>query len=237
MKQGRKIFWGLMFIVGALAMLVVRLGYLEGIGFWSILFTIVLGGIFVDGIIYRSFGQILFSAAFLVIVHDEFLGLEAITPWPVLGAALLGTIGLGMLFPNAGWKKHMDIKVKMKKHANEFSESDVLEGEQIAFSNIFGETVKYLSGQEVSRVQLKNSFGELVVYFDGAVLKNGVAEVYVENSFGETVLYIPREWSVVNQLTAVFGDASEQGRQEANGSATLYVNGSVSFGECEIRYL
>lgn len=237
MKQGRKIFWGIIFIIGALALLVVKLGYLEGIGFWSILFTIVLFGILVDGIISRSFGQILFPLAFLIIVHDEFLGLEAITPWPVLGAALLGTIGLSILFPNQGWKKHMDVKSKMKGKHMGISDEDVLEGEQIWFSNSFGESVKYLSGQEISRVQLKNSFGEMVIYFDGALLKNGAAEVYVETSFGETVLYIPKEWTVINDLKAVFGESDEQGPHMSDGSATLHIYGNVSFGECEIRYL
>ena len=43
----------------------------------------------------------LFSLAFLIIVNDELLGLEAITPWPVLGAALLGSLGLNLLFPKS----------------------------------------------------------------------------------------------------------------------------------------
>lgn len=234
MNRGRKIFWGIMFIIGALALLVVKLGYLEGVGFWSILFTIVLLGVLVDGILSRSFGQILFPIAFLVIVHDEFLGLEAITPWPVLGAALLGTIGLSILFPNQGWKKY----VNMKKGENMgINNEEIVDGEQICFSNSFGESVKYLSGQEISRIQLKNSFGEMVIYFDGAILKNGVAEVFVENSFGETVLYIPKEWTVVNHMKAMFGDADEQGPHMPDGSNTLHVYGNVGFGECEIRYL
>ena len=236
MNKIRKVFWGLMFILGALALLVAKLGYLEGIGFWSILFTVVLFGVLVDGVISKNFGQILFPIAFLTIVHDEFLGLEAITPWPVLGAALLGTIGLGILFPNQSWKKHMDTKWKTG-NAMGISNEEVLDGERICFTNSFGESVKYLSGQEISRVQLKNSFGEMVIYFDGAILKNGVAEVYVENSFGETVLYVPKEWTVVNNLKAMFGDADEQGPHMPDGSGTLHVSGSVGFGECEIRYL
>lgn len=236
MNQGRKIFWGIMFIIGALALLVVKLGYLEGIGFWSILFTIVLFGVLVDGIISKSFGQILFSLAFLVIVHDEFLGLQAITPWPVLGAALLGTIGLSILFPNQGWKKHMNMGKRKGEHIGINSE-EILDGEQICFSNSFGESVKYLSGQEISRVQLKNSFGEMSIYFDGAILKDGVAEVYVENSFGETVLYIPKEWTVKNDLKAMFGDADEKGPHMPDGNNTLHIYGNVGFGECEIRYL
>ena len=228
MSRGRKVFWGMIFIIGALALLVVKLGYLEGIGFWSILFTIALIGVLVDGVISKNFGQILFPLALLVIVHDELLGLEAITPWPVLGAALLGTIGLNMLFPNMGWKKW---------NPAGFQSEDVLDGETISFSNSFGESAKYLSGQEISKVRIKNSFGEMNVYFDGAILKNGVAEVYVENSFGETVLYIPKEWAVMNDIKAVFGDSGEQGPHIPDGSGTLHVYGKVDFGECAIRYL
>jgi len=236
MNRGRKVFWGIMFIIGAMALLVVKLGYLEGIGFWSILFTIVLFGTLVDGIISKSFGQILFSLAFLVIVHDEFLGMEAITPWPVLGAALLGTIGLGILFPNVGWKKHANVG-KMKGEHMGINSEEIVDGEVISFSNSFGESVKYLSGQEISRVQVKNSFGEMSIYFDGAILKNGVAEVYVDNSFGETVLYIPKEWTVMNDIKAMFGDSDEKGPHMPDGSATLHIYGNVGFGECEIRYL
>lgn len=228
MNRFRKVFWGIMFLVGALALLVIKLGYLEGIGFWSILFTLALIGILVDGILSKGYGKILFSLAFLVIIYDEFLGLEAITPWPVLGAALLGTIGLNILFPHVGWKSWKSGK---------FSDETVLDGDTISFTNSFGESVKYLNGQEISRVHVKNSFGEMNVYFDGAILKNGVVEVYVDNSFGETVLYIPKGWDVVNEMRASFGDVSEQGIRTPDGSGRIRIRGKVGFGECDIRYL
>jgi len=228
MERYRKVFWGIMFLVGAMALLVAKLGYLEGIGFWSILFTLALIGILVDGILSKEFGKVLFPIAFLIIIYDEFLNLEAITPWPVLGAALLGTIGLNILFPHHGWRKWK---------AEKFSGEEFIDGDTISFSNSFGEVVKYLSGQEISKVHLKNSFGEMNVYFDGAILKNGVAEVYVENSFGETKLYVPKEWSVVNEMTATFGDAGEKGTHMPDGSGSLRVRGNIGFGECEIFYL
>lgn len=230
MSRGRKIFWGLIFMIGAMALLVVKLGYLQGIGFWSILFTIALVGVFVDGIFSKSFWKLLFPIAFLVIIYDEFLGLEAITPWPVLGAAMLGTIGLNILFPNSGWKKQWN--------AIEFqSEIEVENGDVISISNSFGESVKYLNGQEISCVQIKNAFGEVDVHFDGAILKNGMGEVYVDNCFGETVLYIPKEWTVKNDIKAMFGASEEQGMHAPDGSATLRVCGKVGFGECSIHYL
>lgn len=228
MNRFRKVFWGIMFIVGAMALLVIKLGYLEGIGFWSILFTLALIGVMVDGILSKGFGKILFSLAFLVIIYDEYLGVEAITPWPVLGAAFLGTIGLSILFPRVGWNGWKTEKL---------SDEDILDEDTISFANSFGDAVKYLSGQKISRVHVKNSFGDMNVYFDGAMLQNGTAEVYVDNFFGETILYIPRGWGVTNELRVSFGDAEEKGVRMPDGSGAIRVRGKVSFGNCDIRYL
>lgn len=95
-NRGGKVFWGILFLLGAAAFLVSRLGLFEGISFWSILFSIGLAAVLINSLFKGSWGGILFSLAFLVIVNDELLGLEAITPVPVLGAAALGTIGLNL---------------------------------------------------------------------------------------------------------------------------------------------
>ena len=107
MRDRKNVFWGILFLLGACAVIAGQLGFLEGIGFWSILFSLVLAAVLIRGIIRRSWGMILFSIAFLCIVNDRLLGIEKLTPWPVLGAALLGTIGLNLLFPRRNWK-HMD---------------------------------------------------------------------------------------------------------------------------------
>ena len=55
---------------------------------------------FIDGIFYLAlfkgirnvnFWEILFSIAFICIIYDDQLGITALTPWTVLGAALLGS--------------------------------------------------------------------------------------------------------------------------------------------------
>lgn len=79
-RQHKKIFWGILFLLGAAALLIGGLGHLEGFSFWTILFSIALLGCLVDGILDRSFGQILFSLAIFIIINDDFLHLEAITP-------------------------------------------------------------------------------------------------------------------------------------------------------------
>ena len=62
---------------------------------------------FIDGILYLALfkwypqcelREILFSIAFICIIYDDWLGITALTPWTVLGAALLGSIGLSLIF-------------------------------------------------------------------------------------------------------------------------------------------
>ena len=98
MKRKKEIVIGLLLIIGAVFIMVDRMGFFWDIGLFKIIVTVILVGILVDNVAERSFGGILFSIAFLGILYDEPLGIEHLTPWPILGAALLGTIGLNMIF-------------------------------------------------------------------------------------------------------------------------------------------
>lgn len=229
-NKGGNVFWGIVFLLGAAAFLVSKLGILEGIGFWSILFTIGLTGIFINGLVKRSFGQMLFSLAFLVIVNDEFLKLEAITPWPVLGTALLGTIGLNLLFPKFGRKKSYKLIA-----GGEHRVGDTVSGDSVFYENAFGSAVKYVVG-EISRVEVDNAFGSMEVYFTDAVLKEHAASVNVDSAFGKVTLYIPRGWKVVNNMTQAFGGAGYSDYEnDSQGENTLYISGDIAFGALQIH--
>ena len=79
-SKRRKLIWGIFLLLGAVAVLLSSLGYLGGMSFWPVLFSVILIVLFIEGFIKRGIGQILFSAACFVIVNDELLHLEAITP-------------------------------------------------------------------------------------------------------------------------------------------------------------
>lgn len=238
-KGAKSVFWGVLLILGAAAMVVSKLGYLEDVGIWTILFSVCLIGFLVDGLVKRSFGEILFSIAFLIIVNDKMLQLEAITPWPVLGAALLGTIGLNLLFPGFKKKGHFVFKLDMNgKNIN--GKTPVFEeewdGDRVSYENAFGEAVKYLSGN-ISHVDAENAFGSMHIYFTDAQLTGGSATIDLETAFGSMMLYVPSSWKVVVSTDNAFGSTREQGRCNPEGSTVLYVRGDVCFGSLKIRYV
>lgn len=239
MKVRKNIFWGLAFILAAVALVVKKLGYLQGVGIWSILFSVILAVIFVKGIMKRHWVTILFSAAFFIIVNDELLHLESLTPWTVLGVALLGTIGLNMLFPKSTigpLRGH-----SLKENENEWNEADELmiseDGETIQQDVVFGNYVKYVKSQQLSHVNVDCVCGEISIYLTEAALKNHRASVSIDVVCGHANIYVPAGWSVSTNLDTVCGNASFLGNSEPNGDDKLLINGDVVLGDLRIYYV
>ena len=96
--KSSKVFWGIFFILAAVYVVISKFGILPDIGVFSIILTVFFLWLFVEGIRNVNFWEILFSIAFICIIYDEPLGITALTPWTVLGAAFLGSIGLSLIF-------------------------------------------------------------------------------------------------------------------------------------------
>ena len=236
MKKERNIFWGLLFILGAVFIVVNKLGYFQDIGVVTVIFTIVVAGALIDSICHRSFGGILFSLACLCILYDEPLGIEALTPWPVLVAALLGTIGLNMVFKQKkrSWSCEKNYGWDNEKYREIIDEES---SEWVRCEVSFSSTTKYVNSTSFKKADLECSFGSMTVYFDNAVLDQGKAAVNVDVSFGDMKLYIPRTWKVVMNLDNAFGGCKEYGSCSMSDENVLMLNGDVSFGGLEIYYI
>mgnify|MGYP006073058721 CR=1 FL=1 len=84
MKRKRHdLFWGFVFIILAVILILSQLGLLGDmrIGIWTLLATVFLLSILLKSLFSISFWGILFSIAFLCILYDEPLGITALTPW------------------------------------------------------------------------------------------------------------------------------------------------------------
>lgn len=229
MKKER-VFWGLFFIVGAAFLLVGKLGYLGGFSVVSLLLTIFFVACLIKGMVSKSVWGILFPIAFLCIIYEEPLGITEITPWPVLVAAFLGSIGFSLLFH----PKHNKMKCcfsDVKETVETFAEG------QIEFSTSFGEGIKYVNSDNLQQVNLKCSFGSMKVYFDNAIIQNGQAVIHLDVSFAGTELFIPKEWNVLNKVNVTFGAVEEKNGSRSTGAPVVSLIGNVSFAGVEIIYI
>lgn len=234
-KNSGKILWGIFFILAAVYVIVSKFVKLPDISVFSIILTILFASVLVEGIRKLDFWRILFPIAFICIIYAKPLGITELVPWTVLGAALLGSIGLSMIFKKkSSWGCSSGNE---EGRAISSSGNEQCSGEHIWIKNSFGSGIKYISSDNFCNAELENSFGSLTVYFDNAVIQGECAYVNLENSFGETELYIPKEWNTVNQLERSFGSVSEEGMPQRTSVSTLYLRGEASFGSIVIHYI
>lgn len=241
MKMGRKkekIFWGVFLILAAAFLVVGKLGFLQELGLWTILFAVFWAAVLIKGVIKLSFGEILFSIAFLCILFDEQLGIEALTPWTVLAAALLGTIGLNLLFRRR--KHYYGGRHKETVIGDNVEFGDVVsfsQGEEVRCECSFGSATKYIDSADFRYAFLECSFGAMKVYFDRAVIPSGHGTVELDVSFSGVELYVPREWTVVNSVDTAFGGVDEKGRNQSEGTPVLTLSGEVNFSGVTVIYV
>ena len=232
MKKGKNLFWGLFFILIAVYVVVSKLGVLPDVGVFKIFLTVAMIGLMIEGIRYLNFYEILFPAAVIGILYDEALGITELTPWTLLAAALFGSIGLSMIFRS---RKRSWNKPETGAYFSDTSEQ--CSGNQIRIENNFGSAIRYINSDNFKSARVENNFGTLTVYFDNAIIQDGMASVEADNSFGEMKLYIPKEWRVEMNLERSFGSVRESGSWIGSSNQTLVINGECSFGSATIYYV
>lgn len=233
-KHNSKILWGIFFILAAVYIIISRYMDFPRIDIFKLLITVFFILMFLEGLRHMDFFEILFPVACICILYDKFLGITAITPFPVLCAALFGSIGLTMIF---GKKKRPYIWNNTKSRIIPGTSNEQCNGENIWCKNSFGSAIKYINSDNFHGAELSNNFGSMVVYFDNAVIQEKSAYLNVENNFGETKLFIPKEWKIQNNLQHTFGEVNENGRFSENSNVTLYISGQTSFGEISIYFV
>lgn len=232
MKKER-IFWGVFLILGAIYLLMANMGFMKKmeIGIWSMIWTILFVAMLIKSIARVKFYGIFFSLAFLGIIYAEPLHITAITPWPILAAALFLGIGFNMIFDKKDWKAH--IHINNDGHNCVYDEDD----ENNSYSVTFGSGVKYIHSDDFKEAHISCTFGGVKIYLDNAVMKDAQAYLYLDNSFGGVEIYVPKEWQIVKKLDNAFGGCDEKGRPMPDGMHTLYLQGDNNFGGITIIYV
>lgn len=237
MKLFKKIIFSLILIAGATLILLEAFGTINfGFEIWKGIITIFLTMIFVDSLVKLHFFPMLMTPAIFCVMFSEKLGLEAITPWPILFAAGLVGIALTILFGGHHKKCHDCCK---EHHDGHDFEKEVIEGDEgnIDIDASFGAVAKYINTKKLERINLNLKFGAAKVYLDNAEIKGDTAVLDLHTTFSGAEIYVPKDWKVLNQTSASFGSVDEKNKPAVTSSKTLKITGSTSFAGVEIIYV
>ncbi|MCR5835878.1 MAG: hypothetical protein K6G88_05180 [Lachnospiraceae bacterium] len=236
--NNRNVFWGVVFIAAAFSVLFGASFSFIGISIGELFLTAICVGIMIRSLVGLEFAGILFPLAFLCIIWDKQLGLENITPFPVLLAALFGTIGLNIIFGR------MKFEVKMNKKLSEYSNKktnyakvDISSDQYVEAKVKFGGLQKYVESEDLRRVDISAFCSGAEVYLDKACIPSGEAIVTFDCKCSGVQLYVPRDWNVKNNLDASMGAINYSGEPSGAGVVDLILVGKASFCGVDIQYV
>lgn len=230
----KEVFWGLLFILAAVLIIMNHFGFFEGIGMYEIVATVILSGIIIKSILNINFWGILFPLAVICIIFADQWNITDFTPWPALLSALLFSLGLSMIFKRPSlWVYHYHHHHHMHR-SNIINEQD---SNDINISTSFGASMKYVNSDNFEKANISCSFGDVKVYFDNVIISSGKADIYLDVSFGNAELYIPKTWKVINNVQVFLGDMGEKNRSDNSDSPVVTIHGNISFGNAKILYI
>lgn len=224
MKKSR-FFWGVLFIALAVLLVTSQLGILKiHISIWTLILTVFFGVSAFWSLFHKEIPGFLFALAFLVIIYDEPLGLQAITPWTILLAALFASIGWRILFPSS------------KKKAYTYQDKKSVRDTDVHIEENFGSCIRYIDSQDIENVLIINRAGMVKVYFQQASMKKINVDFYLNVFCGMLEIYVPRTWKVIDQTDNLLSHVSIE---EENGDLIEYhiiLKGKVNLSEVKIFY-
>lgn len=229
----RNIFWGILFVLGAIGLIVGKMGFLSGVNPFSLGFSVILGVIIIDSLFRLNYAGILFPIAFLCIIYDKQLGITSLTPWTVLISALFGSIGLSMIFP----KKTKFYKKKSYWSVEEGENINIEDEANIKISSAFSGGTKYINTDKFVSADISCKYSGLEIYFDNAIMAEDTALLRLDVSFSGLEIYIPRSWNVENRTNVFLGGIENKKYRDKVYTNTLILTGDVRLSGVEIHYI
>ena len=205
-----------------------------GVGTWGLIISAIMVYIIIKEVLKGKLSGIFFPLAIIGIIFDKPLGITAITPWVILVAAFLFTVAFDMMFPyHKKHYKHHHGDHNFDKYSSTISED--VDG-YIRHGVTFASATKYVRSKNLVEADLSARFGALNVSFEGAEVPSKQIDVSCDASFGTIYLYLPRNWRVINKVSASFGGCDDKAINSDTDSAdvTCTIVGSASFGEIRL---
>ncbi|MFD1418846.1 LiaF transmembrane domain-containing protein [Companilactobacillus keshanensis] len=250
MRNRNGIFWGLFMLLSAGILIVSQMHLISyTFGFWTVVLTIFLVAVLIKSLVYYAIPGTVFSLAFLAILYAKPLGITAIVPWTVLGAALLISIGLSFIFHpfiikhrfrNMRYYDHVGHWHNARVHTRVGHHVDVETVDQpdVNVSVRMGSSVRYVTSDDFKEANIDVSMGNAKVYFENVTVQD-TAVINVNVSLGGVDLYVPKNWNIVKEIddNSMSGLIEEGNPEITEDSPTVTVHGYISLSGLKITYI
>lgn len=230
-----KIFWGIFFILAAVAIVLFQTGLLADMNLWALIVSIFMLPIIVQSVFNLNFWGIFFPAAAILAVNSKHFGLEHIGLWTCFAVAFFLSIGFSMIFSRHTF--HCTHRHKNHEGHDYHETVEYLDDSVVNCSVSFGAASKHLHSASLQQANLYCRFGALKVFLDGTQLHPNGAHVAVDCSFGAIQIHIPKAWQVKININTILGGVDEKNKQPILSGPTLTLEGEVQLGGIEIIYV
>jgi hypothetical protein len=235
MKLG-KIFWGLGFILLAVALILNAVGVLTPftsfvgeISWLSVLAAILLLAFIIFLIVKGKIGGIFVPLSFIFMLFEKNIAhvcrLEddnIINNGLVFGCACLLQLGFSILFP----QRRRETKANKKARGNRHRKSSSLSS-----------NVQYIDAESFQDEYIESSLGSCVIRFENVDKYKGGGVLNVENSLGSMEIEVPSSWRFVHNIDNSLGSVSADVDGGNPDGPILKIEGENSLGSLSIEYV
>ena len=236
-RKGALTFALLVVLVGILTLLSKM--YSRDADFWEILWPSAflvygLNGLFPRFSVF-SFGATMIGAYYLL----ENLGICSLNiAGELVFPIIVVLFGLGLLIDALRKPKKPRFTFHHKGGENKKAHSSMTEDkDHFDCSVSFAENTYTVTLPRLSSGDATVSFGELTLDLTQCEEIADDCDLDLSCSFGELRLLVPKSCRVVPDISTAFGSSEITGHPDPDATATIHVDGSVSFGEIEIHYV
>lgn len=230
-------FWGTFFLISAIVLVTSQLGIFSyHVGIWTLFLTIALIAIIVTSLRNLIMSSLVFAIALLAIIYAKPLGITALVPWTILGAALLLSIGLSILI-HPRWQ-HFQTHYHWHGQTNydHRHDTETINEPNVNLNVSMSNSIRYIHSPDFDGANLHVSMGGAKIYFDDVKLRNASATINVDISLSGVELYLPKTWQVRLNVDNSLGDIKVNGTPTSTGPV-IYLQGQLSLGQLTLNYI
>lgn len=244
-----KIFWGLGFILLAVALILNAIGVvppLESvvgeISFIAIVGVLLLLSWVIERLVRGKIGEIFIPLAFIFMIIEKNIAYVCGLDNPdflhnglVFGCAALLWIGVSTLMSGIRRKKRKKFRVVHKTGRSYSTKHEEYSSAKTNESS-FTSAEKYIDSSDFTEEWFENNLGALSIHFENADEYQGGGILHVENNLGATKIYVPSSWSYIHDIDNSLGGVNADIDGGNPSGPKLIIKGENNLGAIQIEY-